>query len=56
MITEYFLSERPMADIAQDLGVTESRISQLRDAYPNHVADSGRFTAFVESQLDGRPS
>ena len=30
VITEYFLSERPMADIAEDLGVTESRISQLR--------------------------
>jgi RNA polymerase sigma factor for flagellar operon FliA len=30
VITEYFLSERPMADIAADLGVTESRISQLR--------------------------
>jgi RNA polymerase sigma factor for flagellar operon FliA len=30
VITEYFLHERPMADIAEDLGVTESRISQLR--------------------------
>ena len=30
VITEYFLKERPMADIAEDLGVTESRISQLR--------------------------
>jgi RNA polymerase sigma factor for flagellar operon FliA len=30
VITEYFLRERPMADIAEDLGVTESRISQLR--------------------------
>ncbi|MEV6636115.1 sigma-70 family RNA polymerase sigma factor [Actinoplanes sp. NPDC051470] len=30
VITEYFLNERPMADIAADLGVTESRISQLR--------------------------
>jgi RNA polymerase sigma factor for flagellar operon FliA len=30
VITEYFLNERPMADIAVDLGVTESRISQLR--------------------------
>jgi RNA polymerase sigma factor FliA len=30
VITEYFLTERPMADIAADLGVTESRISQLR--------------------------
>ncbi|MGA5302359.1 sigma-70 family RNA polymerase sigma factor [Nucisporomicrobium flavum] len=30
VITEYFLKERPMADIAAELGVTESRISQLR--------------------------
>jgi RNA polymerase sigma factor for flagellar operon FliA len=30
VITEYFLNERPMADIAANLGVTESRISQLR--------------------------
>ncbi len=30
VITEYFLKERPMAEIAADLGVTESRISQLR--------------------------
>jgi RNA polymerase sigma factor for flagellar operon FliA len=30
VITEYFLHERQMADIAADLGVTESRISQLR--------------------------
>lgn len=30
VITRYFLDERPMAEIAADLGVTESRISQLR--------------------------
>lgn len=30
VVTEYFLHERPMADIAADLGVTESRVSQLR--------------------------
>ena len=30
VITEYFLKERPMADIAAELGVTESRVSQLR--------------------------
>ncbi|MEV4708582.1 FliA/WhiG family RNA polymerase sigma factor [Actinoplanes sp. NPDC049316] len=30
VITEYFLKERPMAEIAAELGVTESRISQLR--------------------------
>jgi RNA polymerase sigma factor for flagellar operon FliA len=30
VVTEYFLQERPMAEIAADLGVTESRVSQLR--------------------------
>jgi RNA polymerase sigma factor for flagellar operon FliA len=30
VITEYFLKERPMAEIAAEMGVTESRISQLR--------------------------
>lgn len=30
VISDYFLGERPMAEIAADLGVTESRISQMR--------------------------
>jgi RNA polymerase sigma factor FliA len=30
VVTEYFFSNRQMADIAADLGVTESRVSQLR--------------------------
>ena len=30
VVTEYFLKERPMAEIAELLGVTESRISQIR--------------------------
>ncbi|GAA4368912.1 sigma-70 family RNA polymerase sigma factor [Nocardioides caricicola] len=30
VVTGYFLEERPMREIAQELGVTESRISQLR--------------------------
>jgi len=29
-----------------------SRISQLRDAYPNYFADTGRFTEFVRAQLN----
>ncbi|WP_341927879.1 RelA/SpoT domain-containing protein [Nocardioides psychrotolerans] len=28
-----------------------ARISQLRDAYPNYFADTGRFTDFVESRI-----
>jgi RNA polymerase sigma factor FliA len=30
VVTGYFFHERPMADIARELGVTESRVSQLR--------------------------
>jgi RNA polymerase sigma factor for flagellar operon FliA len=30
VVTRYFLEEQPMAGIAADLGVTESRVSQLR--------------------------
>lgn len=30
VVTRYFLQGHPMADIARDLGVTESRVSQLR--------------------------
>jgi len=30
VVTRYFLEESPMADIAAELGVTESRVSQLR--------------------------
>jgi RNA polymerase sigma factor for flagellar operon FliA len=30
VVTGYFFEERPMAEIAEELGVTESRVSQLR--------------------------
>jgi RNA polymerase sigma factor for flagellar operon FliA len=30
VVTEYYLDERPMMEIAEELGVTESRVSQLR--------------------------
>jgi len=30
VVDQYFLAERPMAEIAETLGVTESRVSQLR--------------------------
>lgn len=30
VISDYFLNERPMAEIAAELGVTESRVSQMR--------------------------
>ena len=49
VISDYFLEERPMAEIAAELGVTESRVSQmraealvlLRDAL-NHELDPAR--------------
>lgn len=30
VVTEYFLAERPMVEIAESLGVSESRVSQIR--------------------------
>ena len=30
VVEQYFLAERPMAEIAEELGVSESRISQMR--------------------------
>jgi RNA polymerase sigma factor for flagellar operon FliA len=30
VVEQYFLAERPMSEIAQQLGVTESRVSQMR--------------------------
>src|SRR5690606_17262726 len=30
VVSDYFLNERPMAEIAEQLGVSESRVSQLR--------------------------
>jgi RNA polymerase sigma factor for flagellar operon FliA len=49
VISDYFLQERPMVEIAEELGVTESRVSQmraealilLRDAL-NHALDPGQ--------------
>jgi len=49
VISDYFLDERPMSEIAAELGVTESRVSQmraealilLRDAL-NHELDPGQ--------------
>ena len=57
VISDYFLSERPMAEIAAELGVTESRVSQmraealvlLRDAL-NHELDPTQVTPHVRPQ------
>src|SRR3954467_3107889 len=57
VISDYFLSERPMAEIAAELGVTESRVSQmraealilLRDAL-NHALDPAQVTPDARPQ------
>jgi RNA polymerase sigma factor for flagellar operon FliA len=57
VISDYFLSERPMAEIAAELGVTESRVSQmraealvlLRDAL-NHALDPSQVTPHARPQ------
>jgi RNA polymerase sigma factor for flagellar operon FliA len=46
VVEHYFLDERPMADIATDLGVTESRVSQLRAEALTLLKDG------MNSQLD----
>jgi RNA polymerase sigma factor for flagellar operon FliA len=46
VVTGYFLEERPMAEIAAELGVTESRISQLRAEALTLLRDG------MNSQLD----
>jgi RNA polymerase sigma factor for flagellar operon FliA len=46
VVENYFLDERPMADIATDLGVTESRVSQLRAEALTLLKDG------MNSQLD----
>jgi RNA polymerase sigma factor FliA len=46
VVTEYFFSNRQMADIAADLGVTESRVSQLRGEALKLLRDG------MNSQLD----
>jgi RNA polymerase sigma factor FliA len=39
VVTAYFFEERPMLDIANELGVTESRVSQLRAEALNLLRD-----------------
>jgi RNA polymerase sigma factor for flagellar operon FliA len=46
VVTRYFLEERPMAEIAAELGVTESRVSQLRAEALTLLRDG------MNSQLD----
>lgn len=46
VVVEYFFEERPMQDIADDLGVTESRVSQMRAEALALLKDG------INSQLD----
>jgi RNA polymerase sigma factor for flagellar operon FliA len=46
VVTEYFFANRQMADIAADLGVTESRVSQLRGEALKFLRDG------INAQLD----
>jgi RNA polymerase sigma factor for flagellar operon FliA len=48
VVGRYFFEERPMAEIAAELGVTESRISQLRAEALTLLRDS------LRAALDGR--
>jgi RNA polymerase sigma factor for flagellar operon FliA len=57
VVSDYFLNERPMSEIAAELGVTESRVSQmraealvlLRDAL-NHELDPTRLEAHARPE------
>jgi RNA polymerase sigma factor for flagellar operon FliA len=57
VVSDYFLEERPMAEIATELGVSESRVSQmraealvlLRDAL-NHALDPSRVQPHARPQ------
>jgi RNA polymerase sigma factor for flagellar operon FliA len=53
VVTGYFLHERPMAEIAVDLGVSESRVSQLRAEALGLLRDG--LNAQLDPQLVGRP-
>jgi RNA polymerase sigma factor for flagellar operon FliA len=53
VITGYFLHERPMAELAGDLGVSESRISQLRAEALSLLKDG--MNAQLDPALVARP-
>jgi RNA polymerase sigma factor FliA len=53
VVTGYFLADRPMADLAEELGVSESRISQLRGEALSLLKDG--MNAQLDPQLVSRP-
>lgn len=54
VVTRYFLEERPMAEIAEELGVTESRISQMRGEALTLLRDG--LNAQLEPSLVAEPT
>jgi len=56
VVTQYFFEQRKMVDIAADLGVTESRVSQLRSEALALLRDGLRSTdADTAAVADARP-
>ncbi len=54
VVEGYFFAERPMAEIAEELGVTESRVSQLRAEALTLLRDG--LNAQLDPELVGRPA
>jgi len=52
VVEDYFFAERPMADIAADLGVTDSRVSQMR-AEALHLLKDALNHALEPSMVSG---
>lgn len=53
VVTRYFLAERPMSEIAAELGVSESRVSQLRAEALSLLKDG--MNAQLDPELVGQP-
>ena len=53
VVVRYFFEERPMADIAAELGVSESRVSQLRSEALGLLRDG--LNTYLEPGLAGQP-
>jgi RNA polymerase sigma factor for flagellar operon FliA len=53
VVRDYYFAERPMAEIAAELGVTDSRISQLRAEAVRLLR--GALAASLDAEADGRP-
>jgi RNA polymerase sigma factor for flagellar operon FliA len=54
VVEQYFLAERPMAEIAAELGVTESRVSQIRAEAL--ILLRGALNRELDPELEPRPA